>query len=220
MTAIDARREETRPCAARLRHVKRGPGRAWPKNIVEVPAARPDPRAADPQATQKISREQLDEALKRTKSGTRLAVRSEPKLEQDAQEAFAGPRDDGPEVTIVRIDSVELDTIDPASFAAMNALPPLAASHATTGLGPTAPPTTLTPSRITPITPISSRSVELPDPGARASFSRLMHRRVDLTQGLRITPRMAFIAGLGIALFVLVAAFIGFFAGRGTVIPR
>jgi hypothetical protein len=118
-------------------------------------------------------------------------------------------------VTIVRIDSVELDTIDPASFAAMNALPPLASS-----LGTTAPPTTLTPSPLNPITPTSSHAVELPEPGARASFARLIHRRVELTQGLRITPRMAFMAGLGIAVFVLVAAFIGFFAGRGTIVPR
>jgi hypothetical protein len=212
VTSIDALEAKPQPCAARLRLVKRGPGRAWPKNIVEVPAARPDPRAADPQATQKISREQLDAALKRTKSGTRRAVRSEPDLEQESHDAFAGPRDDGPQVTIVRIDSIELDAIDPASFAAMNALPPHPAS-----LGKTASPTTLTPSPSpgTPISPTSAHAVELPEPGARASFARLIHRRVDLPQGLRITPRMAFLAGLAVAVFVVVAALVGFFAGRG-----
>lgn len=179
---------------------------------MEVPAARPDPRAADPQATQKISREQLDAALKRTKSGTRRAVRSEPDLEQDSRDAFAGPRDDGPQVTIVQIDSVELDTIDPASFAAMNALPPHPASVATT-----ASPATLTPSPGTPISPTSAHAVELPEPGARASFERLIHRRgrAEVTRGLRITPRAAFLVGLAVALFVLVAALVGFVAGRG-----
>lgn len=65
--------------------------RDWPKQIVEVGATqarRRDPRSddaeahldprLDPQATQKISREQLDAVLKGTASGFRPAVRSEP----------------------------------------------------------------------------------------------------------------------------------------------
>jgi hypothetical protein len=86
--------------------------RAWPKEITEIPSKRPDARA-DPQATQKISREQLDDALRRTKSGTRTALRSEPEIDRDS---LPGPRDTGPEITIVRIDSVELSVFDPASF--------------------------------------------------------------------------------------------------------
>lgn len=65
--------------------------RDWPKQIVELGASqarRLDPRSdegearvdtrLDPQATQKISREQLDAVLKGTTSGFRPAVRSEP----------------------------------------------------------------------------------------------------------------------------------------------
>ncbi|MDB4941937.1 MAG: hypothetical protein JWP97_1471 [Labilithrix sp.] len=85
----------------------------WPKGIVEVPSERVDPRA-DPGATQRISRALLDDALARTKSGTRPAVRGAdplgtPRYEApviadrdaaEAQDAFFGPRDsyadDGP----------------------------------------------------------------------------------------------------------------------------
>ena len=98
-------------CAARLHQVKRG-HRAYPKGITEIAPTRPDPRA-DPQATQKISREQLDEALKRTKSGTRPIVRSEPAIEE---ELFSGPRDDAPQITITKIESMEFEAIDPSTL--------------------------------------------------------------------------------------------------------
>ncbi|CAN5910530.1 hypothetical protein BH11MYX4_BH11MYX4_55520 [soil metagenome] len=108
--------------------------RAWPRRIVEVPSKRPDPRV-DPQATQKISREMLDDALRRTKSGTRPAMRSEHEPEHHDDDSFFGPRDSTPEITIVRIDSMEMSVFDPAG------LPPPAP----------APATTEVPSHITPI---------------------------------------------------------------------
>ena len=89
--------------------------RPYPKGITEIPATRPDPRA-DPQATQKITRQQLDEVLKRTKSGTRPIVRSEPRIEPVEEAALEEPRDDSPQITITKIESVELDVIDPASL--------------------------------------------------------------------------------------------------------
>ncbi len=105
--------------AATIRGVKR-PIRAWPKSIVEVPSKRIDPRA-DPQATQKISREMLDDALRRTKSGTRPITRSHhdvvaPHADAD-DEGFVGPRDSAPEITIVRIDSMEMSVFDPSTLA-------------------------------------------------------------------------------------------------------
>jgi hypothetical protein len=151
-----------------------------------VPAARPDPRSADPYATQKISREQLEEALKRTKSGTRRALRSEPEIppnENDPRrerDSLPGPREDddnphiGPQVTIVRIDSVEMETIDPLSLAPIR----------------------------------STRS-----PAARATPTPI-DSILSPTSRLHVTPRIAFIAGLAVALFALLAAAIGFFAGR------
>jgi hypothetical protein len=159
--------------------VKR-PYRAWAKGIVEVPSRRPDPRS-DPQATQKISREQLEDALRRTKSGTRPAVRSEPGLQRDS---LPGPRDDeGPEITIVRIDSVELSVIDPASFP-----PPRETSL-------------VTPSQASPLSP----SIVTATPRSLTS---------SLTRRLHITPRLAFLAGLAVVVFVTLAAVVGFFAGR------
>ncbi len=170
--------------------MKRGPHRAWPRGIVEVRSTRPDPRATDPQATQKISREQLEEALRRTKSGTRAALRSDPLLERAASpsedESFAGPRDDGPEVTIVGIDTMELDAYD------LVALPAMA--------------TGATPARPTPLTPPIATPLAWPRPGA-ASPTRRLH----------ITPQLALLVGLAAVAFVTLAAIIGFFAGRVTV---
>ncbi len=89
--------------------MRRGPGRTWPKKIEEVAAARPDPRAVDPQATQKITRAQLDEALKRTTSGTRLAASSEPLVSDDTlmgpRDSLAGPLDDSDAMFVVGIDA-------------------------------------------------------------------------------------------------------------------
>lgn len=169
--------------------MKRPPtNRAWPRQIVEIATSRPDSRA-DPQATQKISRAQLDEALKRTKSGTRRSVHSQHEIDE-----LSGPRDDdaprddddSPQITIVRIDSLEVDrlaeleTVDPLS------LPP----------APSAPF----------VAPLSTPST----PGPLAIEASLPRSR-----GLPITPRTAFIAGVLVAVFVALAASLGFFAGRG-----
>lgn len=136
--------------------------------------------------TQKISREQLEDALRRTKSGTRRAIRSEPELPADdndprrERDSLPGPRDDqdnphvGPQVTIVRIDSVEMDVLDP----------------------PTAPSATA-PVLKAPGAPLAPRT-----------------RPTGATDRVHITPRAAFVAGLAVAVFVLLAAGIGFFAGR------
>ncbi len=75
-----------------------------------------DPRA-DPHATQKISREMLDDVLRRTKSGTRPATRSHHDAERSAddEDSFLGPRDSAPEITIVKIESVAMSVFDPAA---------------------------------------------------------------------------------------------------------
>ncbi len=115
VVAISGHGAGNRSGAATISRVKRQPQRVWPKGIVEVASRRPDPRS-DPQATQKISREQLEDALRRTKSGTRPATRSAPDL---ASDAFAGPRDDdAPQITIVRIDSMEMSVFDPSTLPA------------------------------------------------------------------------------------------------------
>jgi hypothetical protein len=157
--------------------------RAWPKQIVEIPSKRPDPRA-DPHATQKISREQLDDALKRTKSGTRM--RSEPDL--NPRDSLPGPRDDSPEITIVRIDSVELSVFDPASF------PPSADPIPE----PTAEPAAAQ------VAPAEESSIKA-SPRTTA---------ISLTRRLHITPQLAFLIGLVVVAFVTLAAIVGFFAGR------
>jgi hypothetical protein len=194
------------------RTVKRAPGRIRPIDIVEVPAARPDPRSAEPDlharqagVTQKISREDLEEALKRTKSGTRRAVRSEHELPDDHSDArrerdsLPGPRDDedhpnvGPQVTIVRIDSVELDVIDPPSA---HTTPERAARPTPTPMG-----AMMSPGEIRII----------PTPGSPLIERKRLHWA---TERVHITPHTAFLAGLAVAVFVLVAACIGFFAGR------
>lgn len=157
---------------------------------MEVPAKRPDPRASDPQATQKISREQLEQALRRTKSGTRRAMRSEPELEgdltgprDDAPAHERTPDDDAPQITIVRIDSMglgELEPVDPLS-----------------------------------LPPIQSSPVAIPRPASRpevhprpATHGSVWTRRIELS------PRLAFTAGIVVTVLVLLAAFFGFFAGR------
>ena len=145
---------------------------------------------ADPQATQKISREQLEAALLRTKSGTRPATRSTPNFDESnfdapaqgathAEPPFVEPRDDSPQVTIERIDSMEFDAIDPGT------LPPMS-----------------------PLTPLD---ISLVSPAARA---RTESR--SLMQRLRATPRMAFVTGIAVAVCVTLVALMAFFAGRLT----
>jgi hypothetical protein len=178
--------------------VKRGPRGAWPKDIVEVPAGRPDPRSADPQATQKISRAQLEQALKRTKSGTRRALGSQPDVEHD--DAFSGPRDDAddaPLVTIVRIDSIELEPVDPLS------LPPIASSPIVSAVR-----AVRTPSAMSPVLELA----ELAPESIRAR--RRTPRMAGWTRRIHVTPRLAFAAGIAVSVLVLLAAFFGFFAGR------
>jgi hypothetical protein len=214
VTAIGGRFQVSRISAATLARVKRGPNRVWPKAIVEIPSARIDPRS-DPQVTQKITREQLDEALKRTKSGTRPVTR-EPRFDSrresddgdDAFDAFPGPRDslagplreshdshdDAPQITIVRIDSMEIEAIDPSS------LPGYTSSPSSSRL-------LLTPqSLVSPVT--GTVMVSGARPIARASRASMF------TQRLRLTPRMAFIAGVALAVCLLLAVLAGFFAGR------
>lgn len=143
--------------------MKRGSNRAWPKGIIEIPSTRVDPRS-DPQATQKISREQLEAALGRTKSGTRAATRSTPIFEELEQES---------------------------AQAAEALLEP--------------PPTA------SPLTPLTRLDTSLVSPAVRArSKSRSMMQR------MRATPRTAFIAGVGVAVFVTLVALLAFFAGRLT----
>lgn len=210
--------------------MKRGPGRLRPIDIVEVPAARPDPRSPEPDAqsrarepgvTQKISRAELEEALSRTKSGTRRAIRSEPELppnDNDARrerDSLPGPRDDednpsvGPQVTIVRIDSIEMDVIDPLALSALSAM------SANSSLPPArSTPTSAMPARSpTPMGAMMSPGEIriIPTPGTPLFERKRFHWA---TERVHITPRTAFIAGLLVALFVLVAAGIGFFAGR------
>lgn len=135
--------------------------------------------------TQKISRAELDDALNRTKSGTRVALRSEPELGGDS---FAGPRDDGPEVTIVCIETMELSVIDPAS------LPPPREALVTS---PQASPPS--PSLTTPSLLASRRSLT-------SSLTRRFH----------VTPQLAFLVGVALVSMVALAAILGFFAGRIT----
>ena len=178
--------------------VKRAPGRPRPLDIVEVPASRPDPRSAEPDVharpdratTQKISREALEEALRRTKSGTRRAVRSEhelppndadPRRERDSQrdmhrDSLPGPRDD---------EDVTTDSVSPKA-------------------GADAPTPTPTPMSAV-MAPVEIRVIDTP----HVPFADRTAR-----ERLPITPRNAFIAGLAVALFLLAAAAIGFFAGR------
>jgi len=140
---------------------------------VEVSSKRIDPRA-DPQATQKISREMLDDALRRTKSGTRPATRSQHDAERSAddEDSFFGPRDSAPEITIVKIDSVEMSVFDPA------ALPP-----------PTVEPhLAQTPSHVTPI------RLETTVP--------LLSRRLNVTPRLAFLAGLAVVAFIGIAAVV------------------
>lgn len=188
-------------------------------------AARGPDARVDPQATQKISREELEEALRRTKSGTRQAVRSEPDFDVHG---YAGPRDDSPQITIVRIDSMELEAIDPSTLPAPSA--PTPGALTTTALLPRHTPSGTMPIIVTtpmdvaaslprPTTGVhesgASAADAIPRTNDRASAARVIERSRALTQRLHVTPRMAFIAGIAVAALVALAALVGFFAGRG-----
>ena len=157
--------------AATIRGVKR-PIRAWPKSIVEVPSKRSDPRA-DPQATQKISREMLDDALRRTKSGTRPITRSQHDVAPSADdEGFVGPRDSAPEITIVKIDSMEMSVFDPSTL----------------------PQSTHSPSHVTPIS-VENRAV----PAASSPALRRLHvtPRMAFAIGLAVVAFVSIAAVVG-----------------------
>lgn len=130
-------------------------------------STRSDPRA-DPGVTQKISRDVLEDALRRTKSGTQRIQREErddapmpePKPARQRLDSLAGPRDsysDAPIVTIMGIESVELQAFDPQVLAARHAVlntPPPVASDV--------PPAIDRPSQISRIVarlPVSSRTL-------------------------------------------------------------
>lgn len=168
--------------------MKRG-NRAWPKGIIEIASTRPDPRAADPQATQKISLADLEAALRRTKSGTRAAQRSEPRLDD---EVFAGPRDDSPEITIVGIDTAEeFEAVDPSTLIST----------------PAAPSDTrvATPTAASPL----ASSID-----TKLALANRRSAKPAVTRRLHVTPQLALLVGLALLAFVTLAAIIGFFAGR------
>jgi hypothetical protein len=196
--------------------VKRSSPRPWQEDTTGSSDA--IPRSADPQATQKISREELDAVLKRTKSGTRRAVRSEPEVETPrdssagevsgaraieplrsppahdvSRESLPGPRDDSPEISIMRIDSVELSAIDPASLPAP---------------APQASPMPFTPMTFKPLTPASASPLApIPTPNPRPAKDAV--RRVR-------TRRASILSWIAIVISVAAAMFVAFFAGRLT----
>lgn len=159
-------------------------------------------RPEDAQATQKISREQLDEALKRTKSGTRRAVRSDPSLPAPEEIDFLGPRDDTAPL---------LGHIDPSSLSPIPAAA-VAIVEDAADAGPRPKPAR------TPESVALSKLAELAEAEASAEplafvVTEEEERPVGDTT-LRLRPRMAFVLGLAIAALVLLAGLVGFFAGR------
>jgi hypothetical protein len=158
-------------------------------------------RATDANSTQKISREQLDEALKRTKSGTRRAVRSDPALPEPEVVDFLGPRDDT---------APQFAHIDPSSLSPIRAAAPapveasvlrdepvevVALVAAVEVIAPVAVAVVAPVERVEPV-----EQVALPAPPRDTS--------------LRLNPRTAFVVGLAIAALMVLAALVGFFAGR------
>lgn len=140
----------------------------------------------DAQTTQKISRQQLDEALKRTKSGTRRAVGSDPSLPEPEEVDFFGPRDDTAPL---------LAHIDPSS------LTPLLIA-----LAPVALATPPTEDPVVTFTLVECSDLQEPavEEQDRPAPDTRFHLR----------PRTVFILGLAVAAAVMLAAIVGFFAGR------
>lgn len=92
-------------------------------NEREIPAASSDTSRDDAQDTKKISREELEAVLKKTRSGTRRAVRSEPLEPVVETPPHAGPWDgDCSPSSIERIERIEFE-IDPASLSAPRGVP-------------------------------------------------------------------------------------------------
>jgi hypothetical protein len=163
-------------------------------------------RPEDAQATQKISREQLEEALKRTKSGTRRATRSDPALPAPEEVDFLGPRDDT---------APPLFHIDPSSLSPVPAAAATAATAEPTTAATAEPEASV--ERVASADPVVSVEsvafVEAADDllgPERSAESARPARDV----ALRVAPRTAFVAGLGVVMLVMLAALVGFFAGR------
>jgi hypothetical protein len=162
-------------------------------------------RATDANSTQKISREQLDEALKRTKSGTRRAVRSDPALPEPEVVDFLGPRDDT---------APQFAHIDPSSLSPIRAAAP----------APVEAPVEASVLRDEPVEVVALvAAVEVIAPVAVAVVAPV--ERVEPVEqvalpapprdtSLRLNPRTAFVVGLAIAALMVLAALVGFFAGR------
>jgi hypothetical protein len=188
--------------------------REWPNGIVEIPSTRPDPRG-DPQATQKISRADIDAVLQRTKSGTRAVVRpkSQPSMWQDEAtdpDAPSGPRDDdAPEIMIVGIDSVE-----PSDSAPTSARPSAPSMPARMGTPARAMPADVAPAAATleerAPTNTTAPSAFAPAPAPASSPAPPAE---DVSR-VALTPRLAFVTGIALVAFITLAALIGFLAGR------
>lgn len=145
----------------------------------------------DAQTTQRISRQQLDEALKRTKSGTRRAVGAGRSLPEPEEVDFFGPRDDTAPL---------LGHIDPSSLSPLRAAP----------VAPIAPVALAKPATEDPV--VTFALVDASD-GDEPSEG---HDRAAPDTMLAVRPRTAFVVGLAIAMLVVLASVVGFFAGRGT----
>ena len=138
----------------------------------------------DAQTTQKISRHQLEEALKRTKSGTRRAVGSDPSRPEPEEVDFFGPRDDTAPL---------LAHIDPSS------LSPLVVAPVALATPPTEDPV---------VTFALVACSDLHEPAAED------HDRPAPDTRFHLRPRTAFVLGLAIAVMMMLAAVVGFFVGR------
>jgi hypothetical protein len=141
----------------------------------------------DPHATQKISRQQLDEALKRTKSGTRRALGSEPSLPEP--DDLFGPRDDTAPLVA---------HIDPSRSSPILVAPrPARKPHAPVALA--------TPRTEAPVVTFALVTSE-------PATARQERRARDTM--LHVSSRTAFVLGLAVAVVVMLAAAVGFLAGR------
>lgn len=138
----------------------------------------------------------LEEALRRTKSGTRRAVRSDPSLPAPEEVDFLGPRDDT---------APPLGHIDPSSLSPIPAAPPFVVPfpHAKPARTPESVALT-TRAALSEAEPSSeSEPLALVVPGEAADAP---------TPRLRAPTALLF--GLAIAALVLLAALVGFVAGR------
>jgi hypothetical protein len=143
----------------------------------------------DPQATQKISREELEMVLKGTKSGTRAAVRSAPDLED---QGYPGPRDDAPQ-EMIPIDSAGFEDFERATLPTASTSVVPSTVHAPPDARPSAP-----------------RVVAK----WRAAWRRIQMKTTRWRR-IQMTPRMALIGGTVAIVVVTLSAIFGFFAARG-----